>query len=134
MEGGFKQGTSYPESTLFNRKVKLKISLRGIPFWRDVRVLRVLLQVLFLIGIFLLAGVLYTNMLRGLSNLGLTLNLDFLENEAGFGISEGIEYDPSEMYLKAFWVGVVNTLKVSLIGIVCGDDFGACCWYRSPLE
>ena len=96
----------------------------NIPFWRDVRVLRVLLQVLFLIGVFLLAGVLYTNMLRGLSNLGLTLNLDFLGNEAGFDISEGIEYEPSETYLKAFSVGVVNTLKVSLIGIVCATILG----------
>ena len=95
-----------------------------IPFWRDVRVLRVLLQVLFLIGVLLLAGLLYTNMLRGLNNLGLTLNLEFLENEAGFDISEGIEYAPSDTYLKAFWVGVVNTLKVSLIGIVCATILG----------
>ena len=95
-----------------------------IPFWRDVRVLRVLLQVLFLIGVLLLAGILYTNMLRGLNNLGLTLNLEFLENEAGFDISEGIEYAPSDTYLKAFWVGVVNTLKVSLIGIVCATILG----------
>ena len=95
-----------------------------VPFWRDVRVLRVLLQILFLIGIFLLAGLLYTNMLRGLSKLGLTLNLDFLGNEAGFDISEGIEYTPSETYLKAFWVGVVNTLKVSFIGIICATILG----------
>ena len=95
-----------------------------IPFWRDVRVLRVLLQVLFLIGVLLLAGILYTNMLRGLRNLGLTLNLDFLKNEAGFDISEGIEYTPSDTYLKAFWVGVVNTLKVSIIGIVCATILG----------
>jgi len=95
-----------------------------IPFWRDVRVLRVLLQVLFLIGVLLLAGILYMNMLRGLSTLGLTLNLEFLENEAGFDISEGIEYAPSDTYLKAFWVGVVNTLKVSLIGIVCATILG----------
>ena len=95
-----------------------------IPFWRDVRVLRVLLQVLFLIGVLLLAGILYMNMLRGLNNLGLTLNLEFLENEAGFDISEGIEYAPSDTYLKAFWVGVVNTLKVSLIGIVCATILG----------
>ena len=95
-----------------------------IPFWRDIRVLRVLLQVLFLIGVLLLAGVLYTNMLSGLSDLGLTLNLDFLENEAGFGISEGIEYTPSDTYLKAFSVGVVNTLKVSFIGVVCATILG----------
>ena len=96
----------------------------NVPFWRDVRVLRVLLQILFLIGVFLLAGLLYTNMLRGLSKLGLTLNLDFLGNEAGFDISEGIEYTPSETYLKAFWVGVVNTLKVSFIGIICATILG----------
>ncbi|RKU37411.1 polar amino acid ABC transporter permease [Candidatus Poribacteria bacterium] len=95
-----------------------------IPFWRDIRVLRVLLQVLFLLGVLLLAGILYMNMLRGLNNLGLTLNLEFLENEAGFDISEGIEYAPSDTYLKAFWVGVVNTLKVSLIGIVCATILG----------
>lgn len=95
-----------------------------IPFWRDVRVLRVLLQVLFLIGVLLLAGILYANMLSGLNDLGLTLNLDFLQSEAGFDISEGIEYEPSDTYLKAFWVGVVNTLKVSLIGIVCATILG----------
>lgn len=95
-----------------------------IPFWRDVRVLRVLLQVLFLIGVLLLAGILYANMRSGLNDLGLTLNLDFLRSEAGFDISEGIEYEPSDTYLKAFWVGVVNTLKVSLIGIVCATILG----------
>ena len=94
------------------------------PFWRDVRVLRVLLQVLFLIGVLFLAGILYMNMLRGLNNLGLTLNLEFLESEAGFDISEGIDYAPSDTYLKAFWVGVVNTLKVSLVGIVCATILG----------
>lgn len=102
----------------------MALNATKIPFWRDIRVLRVLLQVLFLIGVVLLAGILYANMLRGLSGLGLTLNLDFLGNEAGFEISEGIEYTPADTYLKAFWVGVVNTLKVSLIGIVCATILG----------
>ena len=95
-----------------------------IPFWRDVRVLRVLFQVIFLIGVVLLAGILYTNMLRGLRGLGLTLNLDFLNNEAGFGIAEGIAYEPSDTYLRAFWVGVVNTIRVSVIGIACATILG----------
>ena len=95
-----------------------------IPFWRDVRVLRVLFQGLFLIGILLLAGILYANMLRGLRGLGLTLNLDFFNDEAGFGISEGIAYEPSDTYLRAFWVGVVNTIRVSIIGIVCATILG----------
>lgn len=95
-----------------------------IPFWRDVRGLRVLFQVIFLVGVVLLAGILYSNMLRGLHGLGLTLNLDFLNDEAGFGIAEGIAYEPSDTYLKAFWVGVVNTIRVSIIGIVCATILG----------
>ena len=63
-------------------------------------------------------------MLAGLRGLGLTLNLNFLQDEAGFGISEGIAYDPSDTYLKAFWVGILNTLKVSIIGIVCATVIG----------
>ena len=94
------------------------------PFWRDIRFIRVLLQILFLLGVLLLAGILYTNMQRGLRNLNLELNLDFLSNEAGFYISEGIGYDPSNAYQKAFWVGILNTIKVSLIGIVCATVLG----------
>ena len=95
-----------------------------IPFWRDVRVLRVLFQVVFLLGVILLLAILYTNMLSGLRRLGLTLNLNFFQDEAGFGISEGISYDPSDTYLKAFWVGILNTLKVSIIGVVCATFIG----------
>ena len=95
-----------------------------IPFWRDIRVLRILFQGIFLFGVILLLAILYRNMLGGLRGLGLTLNFNFLQDEAGFGISEGIAYDPSDSYLKAFWVGIVNTLRVSIIGIVCATLLG----------
>ena len=95
-----------------------------IPFWRDVRVLRILFQVAFLLGVILLLVILYRNMLAGLGGLGLTLNFNFLPDEAGFDISEGIPYDPSDSYLKAFWVGILNTLRVSITGIVCATLIG----------
>lgn len=101
-----------------------KVVSGKIPFWRDIRVLRILFQVIFLLGVILLLVILYTNMLKGLRGLGLTLNLDFLQDEAGFDISEGIPYEPSDVYLKAFWVGILNTLKVSIIGIVCATLLG----------
>ena len=101
-----------------------KVVSGKIPFWRDIRVLRILFQVIFLLGVILLLVILYTNMLKGLRGLGLTLNLDFLQDEAGFDISEGIPYEPSDVYLKAFWVGILNTLKVSFIGIVCATLLG----------
>ena len=96
----------------------------NIPFWRDVRVLKVLFQILFLLGVFLLAGLLYANMIKELRSQNLSLSLDFLTDEAGFDISEGIAYQPSDSYLKAFMVGVVNTIRVSLVGIVFATIFG----------
>ena len=48
-----------------------------IPFWRDVRVLGVLFQVVFLFGVILLLVILYRNMLTGLDSLGLPLNFNF---------------------------------------------------------
>ena len=97
----------------------------NIPFWRDVRVLRVLFQILFLLGVFALAGLLYANMIRGLGDLGLDLSFDFLEDEAGFDITDTlIKYDPSDTYLRAFSVGVLNTIRISLMGIVCATVLG----------
>ncbi len=96
----------------------------NIPFWRDIRFLKVFFQVLFLIAIILLAAFFYSNMLNGLRKQNLALDLSFLDSEAGFGISEGIDYDSSDSYLRAFWVGIVNTIKVSIIGIVCATIIG----------
>ncbi len=94
------------------------------PFYRDVRFLKVFFQILFIIGIILLAGFLYSNMLNGLSRQGTELDLTFLNSEAGFELSEGIDFDSSETFLKAFWVGIVNTLKVSILGIFCATVIG----------
>lgn len=99
------------------------------PFYRDVRFLKVFFQILFLAVVILLAGFFYSNMVNGLRRQNLELSLSFLiDSEAGIEISEGIDFDPSETFLKAFWVGVVNTLKVSILGIfwatVIGFFFG----------
>ncbi|BAS26532.1 amino acid ABC transporter permease [Limnochorda pilosa] len=94
------------------------------PWWRNERALRVLFQVLFLAAVALAAGALYANMLRGLDRLGLTLNVGFLDQEAGFGISEGIAYAPSDTYGRAFVLGAVNTLRVSGLGIAMATVLG----------
>jgi general L-amino acid transport system permease protein len=80
--------------------------------------------VTFLVVIALTAGILYANMMRGLKGLGLSLSLDFLRLEAGFGIAEGIAFNPSDTYLKAFLAGVINTVRVSVVGIVLATALG----------
>lgn len=56
---------------------------------------------------------------------GIQSGFDFLSASAGFDIGETmIAYNPSESYGKAIWVGVLNTLKVAVIGIILTTILG----------
>jgi general L-amino acid transport system permease protein len=100
------------------------VSDRAAPFWRNVRVIRALSQIAFALLIAVVAGVLYSNMRRGLESRGLWGGFSFLGLEAGFDIGEGITYDPSHSYARAFVVGVANTLRVTTVGIVLATILG----------
>lgn len=95
-----------------------------IPFWRDVRVLRVSAQLLFVLVIVLVASWFYTNLQINLERTGIRFGFDFLWTTAGFGISEGVPFEPTDSYGYAFWVGTVNTLRVIGIGIVLATLLG----------
>lgn len=50
---------------------------------------------------------------------GIQSGFDFLGATAGFDIGETmVPYDPSQSYGKAIWVGVLNTVKVAVAGII----------------
>ncbi|MCX7839360.1 MAG: ABC transporter permease subunit [Anaerolineae bacterium] len=100
-------------------------SQRAIPFWRDVRVLTILSQVIFVIVLALVAGFLYSNLSTAMRERGLVAGFDFLQRESGFEIGETlIPYKPSDTYARAFVVGVLNTLIVSIIGIFFATVLG----------
>ncbi len=90
----------------------------AIPFWRDVRVLTALSQVLFIVVVALVAAFLYSNVSTAMRQRGLVAGFGFLNLESGFEIGEGlIPYKPSDTYARAFTVGILNTLQVSVVGI-----------------
>jgi general L-amino acid transport system permease protein len=87
--------------------------------WRDIRFLKILAQVLFIVVLALAAGYLYFNVTTNLARQGLTMGYGFMKNPASFGIGESfIPYEPSNTYERALLVGLVNTLVVSALGIV----------------
>ena len=50
---------------------------------------------------------------------GIQSGFDFLGQAAGFDIGETmIAFDPSQSYGRALWVGVLNTLRVAVLGII----------------
>ncbi len=87
--------------------------------WRDIRFLKILAQVIFLIVLVLVAGYLYLNVTTNLARQGLTVGYGFMNNPASFGIGESfIPYEPSNTYGRALLVGLVNTMVISALGIV----------------
>ncbi len=94
------------------------------PFWRDERVLQVLTQVVFLAVVAVAAVWLFSNYTVQLEEKSLLFSFDFLEQEASFDLSEGPQFSATDLYLRAFFVGVVNTFRVAVIGIVLATLVG----------
>ena len=93
---------------------------RVLATFRDERFLRVLGQVAFAVAV--LAFALWC--LGNYRARGLTFSFTFLRDEASFGLAEGIPFSSVDPYWKAFLVGVVNTLKVAILGIVLATLLG----------
>lgn len=68
----------------------------------------------------------WTNMNANLQAAGIASGWSFLGNEAGFSISQSlIEYSQAtSTYGRVFWVGVINTLVVAVIGIFFATALG----------
>lgn len=93
-------------------------------FLRDVRVLRVLGQLVFVAALALAARRLWLNLSAEIERQGLDLSFDFLDRRAGFSIQEGISYSANQSFLRAYVVGVVNTLRVAGVGILLASALG----------
>lgn len=95
------------------------------PFWRDKRIIPFLLQGVFVLIVVLCTIFIASNALNGLKQLGISLGFDFLRTSASFSITESlIEYSPADSYGRAFLVGLLNTLRVSVIGIFFASIIG----------
>jgi general L-amino acid transport system permease protein len=76
-------------------------------------------------GVVLLGAYLVSNTLANLESRNIATGFGFLWREAGFGVSESpIEYSPADNYARVLLVGLLNTLKVSIIGIVLATVIG----------
>ncbi len=97
----------------------------AVPFWRDERYLQIIAQIV-VVALVLLAGYWLThNLLTSLEDLGIPLSFKFLGIEAQFDIGEAlIEYSRTSTYARALLVGILNTIKVSFLGIIFATILG----------
>ena len=101
-----------------------KHSSTSIPLWLDVRVLRVVAQVVFVIFILLFGLTLCSNLTRGLAKFT-SFSFDFLNSTSSLPLAESsIPYDPHDPMYRAYIVGLLNTLRVIVLGIVLASILG----------
>jgi general L-amino acid transport system permease protein len=93
------------------------------PFWRDVRIIRVALQVGFLVAVAALLLWLFDNLMVNLRGLGIRQDFGFLDQPGGFRVpgSDIAAQSPIRDLLR---VGFVNIIRVAVPGIVIAIVLG----------
>ena len=90
-----------------------------IPFWHDPTKRAIIYQVVVLGMVGMLGYYLFTTTLANLERQNIATGFGFFSKEASFEIGESpIPYSAADNYARALLVGVLNTLKVSFIGII----------------
>lgn len=86
------------------------------PFWRDTRVLRVVIQVLLVAAVAIVLYVLWFNLTNNLRRAGIPLDLDFLTQPLGVNIPGSIIGANSPIW-RGLVVGIKNTFALVVIGL-----------------
>lgn len=108
------------------------MSGKGIPpnaskprFWNDPAKRALIFQCLLIASICGFGYVIVSNTLNNLEQRGISTGFEFLNEEAGFGIPLSlIEYDESHTYGRTFLVGLLNTILISVMGIISATILG----------
>jgi general L-amino acid transport system permease protein len=93
--------------------------------WRDPRIRSILYQIVALALFLLFVAYIVNNTVTNLARQGIASGFGFLDTTAGFDIGFTlIEYSAISTYGRAFWVGLLNTLLVSVLGVVLATLLG----------
>ena len=96
-----------------------------IPFWRNVKTIGIFLQIVFVVTVIALALGIFNNVSSALARTHIPANFDFLTARAGVPIAETpIPYTPQDPYWRALLIGLLNTLRVALVGVVLATIVG----------
>jgi general L-amino acid transport system permease protein len=89
------------------------------PWWRNRRLIPWLVQGAAGLALLVLVAFLLSNLVRNLTAAGLLLSWGWLDNPAGFDISESlIPFRADLPYWRGLLAGLVNTVRVVLVGLV----------------
>ena len=93
--------------------------------WRSKSFRNLVYQLIAVALVIALGAYLMHNTLQNMRLRGIQSGFDFIAQPAGFSIGESVvPFDSAESYGKAFLVGLSNTLRVAIIGVVLATLLG----------
>lgn len=93
--------------------------------WTDPKLRSSVIQIVLGLVLVWLVWSFYANAQGNLSRLGIASGFGFLEDRAGFAISQTlIPYNENMSYGRAFFVGLLNTLLVAFLGVILATILG----------
>jgi general L-amino acid transport system permease protein len=94
-------------------------------FWNDPVKRGLALQAGLLVFVVAVVWAAFNNMSANMLARGLTFGWDYLARPANFAIGEGlIAFSPTDTYGRAIVVGLLNTLRIAVVGIVLATLLG----------
>lgn len=102
-----------------------KAAQKNTYFWNDEKTRGVIYQILTAAAVAFIGYYLMSNVQENMAKQAIASGFGFLDREAAFEIGEApIAYSAADTYGRALVVGILNTLKVSLIGMVLTTMLG----------
>ena len=93
--------------------------------WNDPLIRGWVFQIVVVGSVGFLAWYLVSNTVENLARQKIASGFHYLEREAGFEIGDTmIAYSPASTYSRAILVGLLNTLKVSVLGVIMATVLG----------
>ncbi|MGD1917402.1 MAG: amino acid ABC transporter permease [Pleurocapsa sp.] len=99
--------------------------MEKIPLWRDSRFIKIVGQVVVLAIVVSAIAFLANNLVNNFQRLNLTFGYNFLSRPSSFGIANPpISYRPTDPYLRALIIGLLNSLRIMFFGIIFASIIG----------
>ena len=93
--------------------------------WNDPVIRGWVFQIVVVGAVGFLAWYLVSNTVENLARQKIASGFHYLEREAGFEIGDTmVAYSPASTYARAIYVGLLNTLKVSVLGVFLATILG----------
>ena len=92
---------------------------------RNQKIRGILFQILTVIGLVAFLWYIGTNTVANIEQRGIQTGFGFLNGTSGFGIDQSpIRYSEEDTHGRVFLVGLLNTLIIASVGIVCATILG----------